>query len=440
MRKKDSKGSNKNNFEFSRGLCAFFLGVCRLVSIFLGARIKKSKSFKQQKKKGPMLVVANHLSAIDFIFFSSAFVGTQLNFVVAQNMLYSTPFFAKLIKKYNAITKKQFYADFQCIKNIKKCLDSGVSVLICPEGKVAADGRTGAILPSIVRLIGWLGYPVGSIKLRGASLLRPKWAGNLRLGRVEVECDMIFDENEAKTFSKEEIWQGVCNALEHNEHEWQLATGHKYLSANYAVGLNRLLYRCPKCAKENCMSTKKSEIVCKSCGNRIEYKRNGELVAHGDSVAPDRIDLWYQQQKEIVANEVKSDDFTLENAVHLFVENEDKKGYRYACEGKLILTKDKLVFDSVQTQRPKRVTSKYGVNAMQFEFFYDEGVADVEEEFLHVEFAINNTDTVANMPGTSIDMYDEKHIYRFMFEEGISSTKYVLAIEEIFKQNAQSAT
>ena len=32
------------------------------------------------------------------------------------------------------------------------------------------------------------------------------------------------------------------------------------------------------------------------------------------------------------------------------------------------------------------------------------------------------------------DMYDDKHVYRFMFSERKSSTKYVLAIEEMYKQ------
>ena len=39
------------------------------------------------------------------------------------------------------------------------------------------------------------------------------------------------------------------------------------------------------------------------------------------------------------------------------------------------------------------------------------------------------------MPGMSIDMYDDKHVYRFMFAERMPSTKYVLYIEQMFKSD-----
>lgn len=52
-----------------------------------------------------MLIVCNHLSAYDFIHFSSAMYGATLNFVVAENMMYSMPIFAKLLGSYHAITK-----------------------------------------------------------------------------------------------------------------------------------------------------------------------------------------------------------------------------------------------------------------------------------------------------------------------------------------------
>lgn len=95
-------------------------------------------------------------------------------------------------------------------KEYQKYLDQGISVLICPEGKVSANGVTGAIAPSIARLVQWLGYPVGVIKMQGASLARPKWAYNLRFvrrGRVVTNCDMLFTKEEAKSLSKEEIYQ-----------------------------------------------------------------------------------------------------------------------------------------------------------------------------------------------------------------------------------------
>lgn len=39
-----------------------------------------------------------------------------MSFVVAETMKYSQPVFAGLIDGYHAIVKKQFYADYTCIK------------------------------------------------------------------------------------------------------------------------------------------------------------------------------------------------------------------------------------------------------------------------------------------------------------------------------------
>ena len=78
--------------------------------------------------------------------------------------------------------------------------------------------------------------------------------------------------------------------------------------------------------------------------------------------------------------------------------------------------------------------SKYGVNSMTYDVDDEQGTEPVEDEFKDIVFPINRTDTVANLPGTALDMYDDKHVYRFMFSERKSSTKYVLAIEEMYKQ------
>ncbi len=435
--KANDANKNKNDVPFSKAYCRFFLGLCKFVRPFLHGVCTQTKAFKAQKKNGAMLVVCNHLSAYDFIHFSSAMYGAPLNFVVAENMMYSMPIFAKLLGSYHAITKKQYFADYQCIKSIKKYLDAGISVLICPEGKVSADGVTGAILPSIARLVQWLGYPVGVIKMRGASLARPKWAYNLRMvrrGKVRTDCDMLLTKEETKSLPKEEILQRITSALAHNEHKWQVENGVKFKGRHYAEGLERLLYYCPKCHSEFTMTSEGSHLVCEKCGNDVVYTYDGRLVPQGDSVGFERIDLWYAEQKKLVAKEVEKDDFSISDKVNLFVENEKNNGYRFVAEGVMTLDRQSLRFHTDWQTRPKGVKSKYGVNSMSYAVDSEQGTEPVEAEFKDIEFAVKRTDTVANLPGTALDMYDDKHVYRFMFAERKSSTKYVIAIEEMYKQ------
>lgn len=431
--------SKKNAVKFSKAYSAFFTFLCKIVNIFLRAKFYRTDAFNRQKKQGAMLLISNHLSAYDFIYFCIAMKGAPLNFVVAENMMYSTPIFATLIKSYHAITKKQFFADVQCIKSIKRYLDAGITVLICPEGKVSADGSTGTIPPSIAKLVQWLGYPVGYLKLQGASIARPKWAHNLRKGKVQVDCDMLYDADTLKTLSRDEIAKGIQKALEHNEHVWQIENGIKFSGKHYAEELQRLLYRCPKCHNEFCITSADDHVICTHCGNDVIYDHSGKLIpANENSVCPERIDLWYNEQRQDVANLVKEDGFRLSNKVNLFVENEKNNGYRFVAGGIMTMDKDVLRFDTDWDKRPCGVKSKFGVNSMECYFEDGAETETVEEDLKHIEFSLKNYDTLAFMPGTSLDMYDAKHVYRFMFVDSIASTKYALAVEELFKIRQQA--
>ena len=178
------RAKNKAQKVFSLPHYILLMAVCGVLRLRFGAKSRLSDAFREQKKKGAMLVLSNHVSAFDFAWFSTPFLGKKVSFVVAETMKYSQPVFAGLIEGYRAIVKKQFYADYTCIKNIKRYLDAGVSVILCPEGKVSADGRTAAMSPSVAKLVKWLGYPVASCVISGAGLTRPKWAHTSRSGGV----------------------------------------------------------------------------------------------------------------------------------------------------------------------------------------------------------------------------------------------------------------
>ena len=410
------------------------LFICVVMKVVCNAHYKKSKAFQQQKNKGPMLVLCNHMSALDFCFFSSAFFFKRVSFVVAENMKYSTPLFAKMITGYRCILKKQYYSDFSCIKNIKRYLDAGISVCLCPEGKVAAEGKTGVIPSSIAKLVKWLGYPVATIVTTGAGLTRPKWAHTLRRGRVDSRCDMLFDVEELKSATNDEIMDKIKDALYVNEHVYQLENGTRFHGLRYAEGLERLLYRCPKCGAEFAITAKGDTLTCEKCKNTVRYSKKGGLHPARDSVCPERIDLWYDLEREQIALEVAEDDFCLEYPVHLFIENESKDGYKFVTSGNLMLDKTEIAFDSTMDYRPKNVETEYKIGDMELVFDDNCDKEPVEDEFKHISMPVKNYVTIANIPGTSVDIYDDKHTYRMIFARELVATKYALAIEEMARQ------
>jgi DNA-directed RNA polymerase subunit RPC12/RpoP len=357
----------------------------------------------------------------------------KLNFVVAENMKYSQKVFAVVIEKYHTITKKQYFADFQCIKNIKKYLDAGVSVLICPEGKVSAEGKTGSIPDSIARLVKWLGYPVGVIISKGAGLSRPKWAQTGRVGRVVEECDMLFTAEQLKQLSAAQVYDVVVKALSHNEHVFQIENKIIFKGKGFAEGLERLLYRCPKCGAEFKSSTKEDLLTCNACGNTVRYEGTGKLVpATEGSVCPERIDLWADEIQKQVGEEVKDPKFSISKRVYLMTENGEANGYRFKAEGVLTLNADSITFEASPQVRPKNIVGKFEIQRTTLEV-KDAEVEPVEEEFLKVSFPTKNYETIANIPGDSLDMYDEKHAYRLIFADDKASTKYAYAVEQLHK-------
>ncbi|MDD7482388.1 MAG: lysophospholipid acyltransferase family protein, partial [Eubacteriales bacterium] len=150
MADKSRKNDKKTiNMFLYRTLMPVLIGLSKII---VGVRTDKSAL---KGVKGPYLIVGNHTSPIDFLYFTAGVYPQPINFVVAENMIYRKVYGA-FIRSFGTIKKKQFTADFQCIKQIKKNIDAGTHVLLFPEGRVSIDGTTGYIAPSIGKLIKFL--------------------------------------------------------------------------------------------------------------------------------------------------------------------------------------------------------------------------------------------------------------------------------------------
>ena len=384
-----------------------------------------SDSFKEQLKSGPMLIVCNHASNLDFAYFLTPFKREKVNFVVAENMKYSSKLFAFLFKHYHIIHKKQFYADLSCIKNIKKYLDDGISVIICPEGKETSDGQTSVILPSIIRLIKMMGYPVGSIKIHGTGLIEPKWGYTTRKGPSEANCDMLFTLEDLKNKSNDELFALLMQRLSFNEHEYQISNGYKYSGKRYAEGLQNILYRCPVCGEEFRITAKDYTLKCEACSSEFKYNRDGSIESLDGKQIPNRVDVWSNEEKNKIFEEIKNEQFFMEDDVELFMENQKLNGYSYITKGHIYMDKKKLVFDSEEIDE----------NNIQYLVKDDSSQLELLKSNLkHMEFDLKNYSSIANIPGYSIDMCDSTHAYRFVIKSRPSSAKYALVIEALARE------
>ena len=432
---KITNDKNKNgNVKFPWFCNAVFMTVCFVARAFFRGKSIQSEAFKQATKQGPMLVLCNHASAFDFVFFSPPFVGKKIAFVVAENLLYSTPILAKLIKAAKEITKKQYVVDLACVRKIKKYIDSGISVALCPEGQSSNSGKSGLIPKANGKLMKFLGYPVAVCNTSGAGLTRPKWGYTGRLGKIVTKCDLLYTAEQVKTLSADELHQGLVKALEFNDHIYQIENHIIFKGRKYAEGLERVLYRCPKCGEEFKQVTFGNTLKCTNCDNEVYYSNDGRLIPVGDdSVCPERIDIWYDEERELVKEEVKKDDFYLEHPAALFIEKPEICNYRFITSGTVSMDKERLLFVSNSDVRPKNMVSEFGVSKFDFKLDTDGETEPVEDELKKIEFALKNLESVDPNPGKALELYDSAHSYRIAFTVQEASTKYALAIEELYK-------
>lgn len=355
-------------------------------------------------KKGPFLVLGNHTSPIDFCFFNGCVFPKPLNYVVAQNMYYRN-FYRMILTSFHTIPKQQFAADFNCIKQIKRYLDNKTSVLIFPEGRVTADGTTGYIAPSIGKLVKWLGYPVISGITKGGYISNPKW-GRKRAGKVRLKMEQILSREDIERMSANEISDFIIEKLQYNDNLSQIEDNRRVKGYRIAEGLEKLLYKCPKCGAECAHESALREMHCTKCGNSVTYTNEGPVVANKEGdVAFERIDQWFKYERDCVNAEIQDPEFELSDKVNLNMIDESEHLFKKVGEGIVRLNKDGVFYKG----------TKHG-----------------EEVELH--FSLDNLPTVAYRIGFDFEITERGDIFRFEFTERLISTKYSLSIEELYQK------
>lgn len=354
-------------------------------------------------KKGPFLVLGNHTSWLDFLYFAGCVYPRPLNVVVASNIFYRS-FLRKVMEGYGVIPKKQFASDFTCIKLIKKFLDNGSSVLLFPEGRITVDGTTGYIAPSIGKLVKWLGYPVVRGITVGSYVTRPKW-GNKRPGFVKLTVEEILSKENIEKMTAGEIADLVTEKLEYNDNKSFVERGSRLIGCNMAEGMEKLLYKCPNCGAEFKNISHRKQLVCQHCNNTVIYGHDAMLHPKTDKdICFTYINDWYDYQRKCVKEEVAKENFEVTEKVVLQLNSEKLKSFVNVGCGELTVNREGIAY-----------------------------VGTMNKEQTSMIFSLKNHPTVAYKIGQNIEIAEDENIYKFVFEHGLLSTKTVLIIEELYK-------
>ncbi|MFA5449870.1 MAG: lysophospholipid acyltransferase family protein [Clostridia bacterium] len=299
-----------------------------------------------RKVKSPVLVLGNHSSPIDFIFMVHTLFPKRLGFVVAAGLYYDKRYAWAIKLLGGAIPKKQFSTDYSVVKNVKKMTDAGVSIGIYPEGRCSMDGRESPISEAIYKLIKWLKIPVIMVCAEGAYLSRPRYATDFRRGQVKVSVKTILGEGEAETLSLEEIKERLLSNMKYNDFKYQRENNIRVKGKKgTTVGVERLIYKCPKCKAEFKHITEGNFLHCTACENHVELTEYGELIVADGDKAFDRLDLWYDYQKEQLKKEAEDPDYSWAATVSMYVNDEDAGKHIFKTKGTLAINRDGYLFN-----------------------------------------------------------------------------------------------
>ncbi len=328
----------------------FFRSLIRLISIpdLFAVGFKYKKINMEKAGNGPYLILMNHSSFIDLEIAYRIMYPKPMSIVCTSDGFVGKSWLMYLI---GCIPTQKFVTDLTLIRDIMYAVNKKkTSILMYPEASYSFDGKATPIPKSLGTLVKRLGVPVINIHTYGAFARQPLY-NELKKRKVKVSADVecLLSSEDIAERSAEEIQSILDAAFDFDNFRWQKENGITVKEKDRAVGLEKILYRCPECGAEGSMKGNGTEIVCGKCGKKHTLTELGEL--YSDSGASfSHIPDWYEWERSVVREEIENGEYLLDTEVDIgmMVDHKaiymvgsgrlihDKNGFKLSgCEGKL---------------------------------------------------------------------------------------------------------
>ena len=364
-------------------------------------------SFPDRKKlpKGPYLILMNHSSFIDLKIVSRIFFPMPYNIVCTTDALVGK---AWLMRRVGCIPTQKYVTDLSLIRDMKHALtENKTSVLMYPEAGYSFDGRATAIPENLGFLLKMLKVPVLMVTANGAFARDPLYNG-LRLRKVKISASVkcLFTAEQVAELPVEELNAGLAEAFSFDNFAWQYENRIEIDEPFRAIGLERILYRCPDCGAEGKMRGEGDEIICHACGKRHRLTVYGKLEAVDGETRFSHIPDWYAWERQCVREEIESGKYALDTEVDIAMLVDHKALYTVGG-GRLTHGPDGFVLDGCEGELhyEQKPLASHSLNS---DYFW---------------YEIGDMISIGNRDG----LY-----YCFPKQEGIV-TKTRLAAEELYK-------
>lgn len=295
-----------------------------LVKILSKSDLKKT-NFKLEKinmdkidKKQTCLYLMNHCSFIDLKIALSILYPKPINIVTTSDGFVSKNW---LLRQLGCFPTKKYVTDPKLVKQMIYCVKELKSnVLMYPETGYTFDGSTTTMPNSFGKLAKMMNVPIVMIISKGASLRQPLF-NELRLRDVNIEATMecVITKEDIKNKTAEEINKIIKDKFEYDDYKYQQEKGLIIDEKERAVGLNRILYKCPSCLDEGHMISENHKLICPKCKKEYELEETGFMKAINGETEINHIPSWYKWERECVRKEIKNGTYFYEDDVKILM-------------------------------------------------------------------------------------------------------------------------
>lgn len=268
----------------------------------------------------PCLILMNHCSFTDMKLAYGIFYPKPLGIVTSVDAM--SGILGKLMRILGCTPTHKYVTDVTLIQDITHMLKTNkTSVLMYPEAGYSFDGRTTTLPRKLGVLMKKLGVPVVTVITQGAFHRDPLY-NMLQLRKVNVSAHVkcLATPEELKEKTVAELDALLDEAFSFDNFAWQRDNKISIDVPFRADGLQRILYKCPHCGKENQMEGKGIHLTCHACGKKWEMDEYGQMHAlEGETEYP-HIPDWYSWERECVRKELEDGTYLLDVDVDIAVQ------------------------------------------------------------------------------------------------------------------------
>lgn len=250
--------------------------------------------------KGPAIIVATHTCDVDHILSALTLYPIRPTYIVSEHFMHN-PSTAKLLKLMHVIPKRMFTSDASTIMNIMRAKQENAVIVIFPEGRLSCYGHTLPVTSGTADLIKKLGVDLYAWKADGAYLTFPKWRdkGDSRYGKIHASVKLLLTADEINAKDVSEIQAITDEAILHDDEK--AMQGVEYKSNDIARGVDKILFKCPKCLAEGKITAGEGHIRCE-CGFDAALDTTYRL--HGAPFGS--INEWFEWQQNSIDIETET--------------------------------------------------------------------------------------------------------------------------------------